>query len=264
MTGTAAMRLRAIAAAAALALALMRPAMADTPLIAAAASLRGALPEIAAAYETETGVAVRLSFASSGTLARQIAQGAPFDVFLSADERFVLSLAQGGHVADAGRIYALGRLALVARPDGAVALDAAMTGVRTALAAGTLDRLALANPDHAPYGRAARQALQALNLWDATAAHRVTGENVAQAAQFAVSGPRTVGLVAASLLHAPGLKGRIAGVVLSDTLHAPVRHRMVLIDGDDAAAAAVYAYLASDAAATVFRAHGFAAPGGAS
>lgn len=241
-----------------------RPASADGPLVAAAASLRGALPQIVQAYHAETSERVRVSFAASGTLARQIAQGAPFDVFLSADERFVLELAAAGHVADRGQVYALGRLAVVSRRGGDIALDGGLTGLRVALDAGRLDRLAIANPEHAPYGRAAREALTAAGLWASTQPHRVIGENVAQAAQFAVSGSRTVGLVAAALLHVPGLAERSEGAVVSETLYAPIRHRMVLVDGSDPAAHRFFAYLGGVAAGTVFEANGFALPTGGS
>ena len=130
-------------------------AFAETPHIAAASDLKFALEEIAAAFRTETQQDVHLSFGSSGNFYRQIEQGAPFTMFLSADEGFVTKLAEAGRTLDQGALYATGRIVLFAPHGSPLTVDAHMTDLRAALNDGRLQRFAIANPEHAPYGRAA-------------------------------------------------------------------------------------------------------------
>lgn len=129
----------------------------NAPLVGAAASLRFALPELAEAFADRAGFSPRFSFGSSGNLARQIRQGAPFELFLSADEDLVLALFRDKQTVDEGALYALGRLAIFAPAGAPVTVDPQLAGVRTALERGELRNFAIANPDHAPYGRAARE-----------------------------------------------------------------------------------------------------------
>src|SRR5690625_1869513 len=138
----------------------LRPAAAQT-LVAAASDLQFALEELAARFTEESGRPLRLVFGSSGNLARQIEKGAPFEVFLSADESYVERLEQAGKTRDSGVIYALGRLALVLPATSPLEPDASLEGLKADLRAGRVTRFAIANPDHAPYGRAAREALEA-------------------------------------------------------------------------------------------------------
>ena len=139
-------------------------AYADTPNVAAAADLKFALSEIAASYEKETGKAVKLSFGSSGNFARQIPQGAPFELFLSADEDYILKLAAAGLMQGDGRLYAIGRIALLVPHGSKLTADSELKDLGAALADGRVQRFAIANPEHAPYGRAARAALQRAGL----------------------------------------------------------------------------------------------------
>ena len=163
-------------------------AAAEVPAIAAAADLKFALAEVAARFSAETGQKVRISFGSSGTFMTQIEQGAPFEIFLSADENFVFRLANRGLTEDRGRLYAVGQIVLFAPLGSSLAVDAELRGLKSALAAGSLRRFAIANPEHAPYGRAARAALQSAGLWAEVAPCLVFGENAAHAMQFAASG----------------------------------------------------------------------------
>lgn len=231
-----------------------------SPVVAAAASLRFALPEAAQSFGRETGLSVRLSFASSGNLTRQIRQGAPFSLFLSADEDYVMMLSRDGHTADAGVLYALGRLAVFAPNGSPVEVDARLSGLKEALRRGEVQRFAIANPEHAPYGRAARDALRHAGVWDEIAPKLVLGENVSQAAQFALSGSCEAALIAQSLAMAPGFAGRGGSSVLPAAWHQALRQRMVLLPGAGEAARAFYGYLQSAAARRIFARHGFAVP----
>lgn len=231
-----------------------------TPLIAAAASLQPALEEAAALISAETGVTPRFAYGASANLARQIAQGAPFEMLLAADEISIQKLAEAGHTRDAGHVFALGRLALFA-PRGSV-LDPAggLEALRPLLAAGRVQRFAIANPEIAPYGRAAEEALRGLNLWEALRSRLVFGENIAQAAQFAIMEGATGGLIAYSLALSPALKARGDFSLVPDALHGPLRHRLALTKRAGEAALRVQAWLLSPPAAAVFARHGLQAP----
>ncbi|NIM28073.1 MAG: molybdate ABC transporter substrate-binding protein [Gammaproteobacteria bacterium] len=231
------------------------------PVVAAAASVRFALADVADAFQRETGHGVRLSLGSSGNLARQIREGAPYDLFLSADPRYVEDLLRGGFTRDAGKAYLLGRLALIVPHGSPLAADGSLADLRAALADGRVRRFAIANPEHAPYGQRAEQALRHAGLWDAIRERLVLGENVGQAAQFALSGNAEGGLVGFALARAPALAARASAALVPSAWHAPLSHRAVLLNGADAIARAFFDYLSSPGARALFRRHGFDLPG---
>ncbi|MEJ7930127.1 molybdate ABC transporter substrate-binding protein [Ramlibacter sp. AN1015] len=232
-----------------------------TPVVAAASDLKFALDEIVENYVRSTGHRVRVVYGSSGNFARQLAQGAPFDLFMSADEAFVEQLERRGLTQDGGALYGVGRIVLFTPDPPAFRLDPELTGLRDALAQGRIRKFALANPEHAPYGRAAMQALQASGLWTQLEPRVVLGENVSQAAQFAVSGNAQGGMFALSLALAPGFGGRGTYVVIPEHLHQPLRQRMVLMRRAGPDAKAFHAYLAQPDARSVLRRYGFRLPG---
>ena len=252
--------LRTAAAAAALALVPLAGA-AEPPLIAAASDLRFALDEVVAAYTKETGQPVKVVYGSSGNFRRQIAEGAPFELFLSADEGYVLALAKDGFTVDDGVPYATGRLALVVPEGSPLKLDGSLGDVAAAVADGRLRKFAIANPEHAPYGRAAREALQRAGAWDVVVSHLVMGENVSQAAQFATSGSAQGGIVALSLALAPGGLGSARYVAIPASMHLPLRQRMALTKRATPAARELYRYLQQPAARAVLARYGFTLPG---
>jgi molybdate transport system substrate-binding protein len=248
---------------------LASPALADeVPRVAAASDLQFALTEAAERFEAETGRAVELSFGSSGNFRRQIGQGAPFELFLSADEAYVEALDEAGLTEDAGSVYAIGRLAWLQR-EGRADLpgdEAPLAGVAEAIEAHRAGegrpRLALANPEHAPYGVAARQVLEKAGLWEDSAPLRVLGENVSQAARFALTDEARGGLVALSLALAPPLAERSDHRPIPADWHAPLVQRMVLVEGAGETARAFYAWLQEDEARTLFEDYGFQSPDG--
>lgn len=262
MPRTLSLRLRALAVACCLLPASLLHAQ-EQPIIAAAAQLQFAMPAIADQFEADTGQQVRLNFGSSGNLRRQIAQGAPFELYLSADESYVEALHADGHTEDAGRLYAIGRLVIVA-PDGGDALvDGSLAGLRAALAEGTVDRFAIANPTHAPYGVAAREALEATGLWDLVEPRLVYGESVAQAARYAVSDETQGGIIALALVKGERSVATQAGYALiPGDLHTPLRHRMALLKGAGDTARAFHDYLLTEPARTILRDYGFELPPG--
>ncbi len=233
----------------------------DVPVIAGASDLQFALEEIAAAFETDTGNAVRLSMGSSGNFARQIRQGAPFEMYLSADEAFVLDLHRDGFTRDEGDLYAIGRIVVIAPAGSPLEPDADLANLEAMLALGSISRFAIANPEHAPYGRAAKEALITRGLWDAVEPRLVLGENVSQAAQFATSGNTEGGIIAYSLALAAQVSALGDWTLLPEEWHEPLRQRMVLLPHAGPVAEAFYAYLQEPAARAIFRRYGFVLPG---
>lgn len=234
----------------------------DVPVIAAASNMDFALTEIAAAFRRDSGQTVRLSLGSTGNVARQIRQGAPFQLFLAADEVTPLALHAEGLTEDAGRVYAVGRIVLVAPKGGALVPDAALDNLAAMVAAGGITRFAIANPDHAPFGIAAREALQNRGLWEALAPRLVLGENIAQAAQFALSGNAEGGIIALSLALAPEVAARGDHALIPEGWHNPLAQRMVLLRGAGPVARAFHDYMQSPPAREILARYGFGLPPG--
>jgi len=256
-----------VALAAALAIAPVAGARAgtgDIPNIACASDLKFAIDEIAGLFAQAAGKTVRPNFGSSGNFYRQILEGAPFQLYLSADMAFAEKLAEAGVTEGRAELYAIGRIVLFA-PKGSP-LDAAngIAGLKSALAEGRIRRFAIANPVHAPYGRAAEQALRSAGLWEALQNKLVFGENVSQAAQFATTGSVDGAIFAHSLALSPAVSATGSYLLLPEQLHQPLRQGMVLLKGAGATAKAFHEYLQSPAARSVFRKYGFLIPGEAS
>lgn len=233
----------------------------DAARIAAASDLKFALDELAATFEERTGRRVEVSYGSSGNLFRQIVQGAPFEMFLSADEAFVTRLVRRGLTEDEGTLYAVGRVVLFQPAHAPWRVEAGLAGLRAALREGRLKRFAIANPEHAPYGRAAEQVLRSQGLWEQVAPHLVLGENVSQAAQFATAGSTQGGIFAYSLALAPTVAERGAYLLLPEAWHEPLRQRMVLIADAGGTARDFYAFVQRPAARDVLARYGFSLPG---
>ena len=231
------------------------------PSVAAAADLKFALEEIAARFKAETGKEVRLTFGSSGNFTTQLMQGAPFEIFLSADEGFVFQLADAGKTIDRGALYAEGRIVLFAPKGSPLKPDAGFNDLRAALGDGRIQRFAIANPEHAPYGRAAEQALKGQGLWDTVKPKLVLGENVSQAAQFASAGSAQGGIFANSLALAPAVGALGQFSLIPSDWHAPLRQRMVLMNHAGETARAFHRFVQSPAARVIFRKFGFVLPG---
>jgi molybdate transport system substrate-binding protein len=237
-------------------------AAAKGTVIAAAASLRFALEDILADYaRTRPDAApVRVSYGATGTLVRQIESGAPFAIFLAADDESPQRIAAAKRSAGPPVVFAVGRLSIVVGPGSPVAADADLKDVRRALDDGRLKRFAIANPELAPYGRAAREALQKAGLLDRLGSRLVVGENVGQAAQFVASGAAQAGLVAQSLAIAGTTGARLKAARVPDDWYQPIRQSMVLLAGADAEARHLFAHLQSTRVRAMLTRHGFSAP----
>jgi molybdate transport system substrate-binding protein len=230
------------------------------PTIAAAANLNFALTEIADTFARARGRRVALVFGASGTLTRQIRDGAPFELFLAADEEFPNQLTAAGLTRDAGAVYAVGRLVVFAPKGSPLAVDERLDGLARLAQAGGVSRFAIANPEVAPYGKAAEAVLRKRGLWDAIRPRLVLGDTIAQAAQFATTGNAVGGLIAYSLVLAPDFGERGMYAVIPDADYPPVRQRMVLLKRATSTAAQFYEYVLTDPARAILRKHGYAVP----
>ena len=202
------------------------PAAAQPIAVAAASDLQVVFPELAARFERETGRKVALTFGSSGNFFAQIQNGAPFDLFFSADLDYPQRLEAAG-LAERGsaRQYATGRIVLWTRKDSGVDIGQGLQ----ALTAARVRRIAIANPEHAPYGRAAVAALRHEKVYDAVRGKLVLGENISQAAQFVQSGNADVGVLALSLALSPALRDTGTTYRIPESSHPPIAQAAVIL-----------------------------------
>lgn len=238
-----------------------RPAAAEAPAtVAAASDLKYALDELGARFERDTGHRLRFVFGSSGQLFAQLQQGAPFHLFMSADETFVFRLADAGRTRDRGRVYGHGRIGIWVPNGSPLRADGELRDLAAALRDGRLRKFAIANPEHAPYGARAKEALVQAGIWQAIEPRLVQGENISQAAQFAASGSAQGGIIALSLARAPALAALGRFELIPQRMHQPLAQRMVLMKGAPAGAVAFYDYLATASAQEVMSRYGFTMP----
>jgi len=213
-------------------------APAQTLKVAAAADLQFAMQYLAKEFEKNSNVKIDVIYGSSGNFFSQIQNGAPFDIFFSADMDYAKKLDVAGLVESGTLVrYAVGRLVLWTPPSSAV--DVAKDGWKTLLDA-RVEKIAVANPEHAPYGRAAVAALHSAGIYDQVKSKLVYGENISQAAQFAQSGNAQAGLVALSLAVSPGMKDGKWWEVPADAYPPIAQGAVVLKSSSNKAAARAF------------------------
>lgn len=240
-----------------------------TPLLVAAASdLQAVLPGIVALYKQQTCQDVVLTFGSTGTLAQQIENGAPYDVFMAADVSYIDGLKSKGLViADTAQLYGQGRIVLALNKQSGLAssLGAQLvaplqgTGLAAFLTNSAVNQIAIANPDHAPYGRAAMQALQAAGIWEQVKPKLVLGENITQALQYVQTGNAPVGIVALSVSNVP----EISYTLIDAKLHDPLNQMAAVIARSQQpnAARAFIVFVNGSQGRPIMKQYGFALPG---
>lgn len=226
----------------------------DAVTVAVAANFTLPAQELAQRFEAETGITVRLSFASTGKHYTQIINGAPFDVFLAADDEHPRRLEQSHHAAPGGRFtYARGHLVLWS-----CTKDPGDDGAAF-LASGNYNKLSIANPRHAPYGRAARQTLEALSLWEQVQPKLVTGENIGQAHTYVATRNADAGFVAMSQVAAPGKEADGWTWPVPQHLYTPIEQQAVLLR-DTPAARQFLDFLRKPESLDLIRQYGYATP----
>jgi len=240
-------------------LALLGTSVSQEITVAAAADLTYALKDIATNFEKQSGTHVNIAFGSSGNLSTQIANGAPFDVLFSADIEYPKKLETDG-LTEPGTLYqyAVGRIVLWVPKDSKIDIS---TGMRS-LAGAEVKKIAIANPTHAPYGRAAVSAMKSGDVYEKVKDKLVFGENVAQAAQFVDSGNVQVGIIALSLALSPGMaeRGRYWEIPLDSYPRIEQGTVVVKTSKNKTSAKAFLAYVRSPDGAAILKRYGFFLP----
>jgi len=235
--------------------------LAEKITIAAASDLKGCLDEVAASFrKAHAGDEVEVVYGSSGKFKTQIEQGAPFDLFFSADIGFPRDLLKANLAVGQVHPYAIGRLVLWSKT-----IDASTLKV-TDLSRADIRKIAIANPQHAPYGKSAEEALRASGVWEKVEGKLVYGENISQTAQFADSGNAQVGIIALSLVLGPELAGKGSYSLVPDSLHEPLEQGFVITRraADNLLAKSFADYMGSGQTRAVMVRYGFALQGEAS
>lgn len=223
--------------------------------IAGASDLSLAFREIAAEFEKDTACKVVLSLGSTGMLAKQIEQGAPFDAFFSANRKFVEDLEKGGYILPGTvELYAQGRIVIATK---------AASGLKVTkledLKNGRITHIAIANPEHAPYGMAAMEALKSARLWEEVKPKLVYGENIRQALQFVEAGNAEAGIIALSIAQAPG----IDFAEVPSRLHNPISQAAGVVSSskDKDGAGAFIKFVNGSKGRAIMKKYGFLPPG---
>lgn len=242
-------------------LALLWPAGAlagEEILVAVAANVEYAMPELKEVFETQTGIEVKTVVNSSGKLTAQIRSGAPFDLFLSADMKYPDSLFASGHADSLPRVYAYGAIVLWTLQE--VELSKGME----ILASASIRRIAIANPQTAPYGEAALQALNYYQIYEQVKTKLVYGRNVAQATQYIVTGAAEAGFTAKSVALSPQMAGKGKWIEIDPAAYAPIAQGMVILkhgaEEHPRAVRTFYDFMLGEAAGKILQTYGYRLP----
>lgn len=225
--------------------------------ITAASDLKFCLDLLMAEYQKGNPAdTMQVTYGSSGKAFTQLQQGAPFDVYFSADIEYPRKLGIAGLTASEPKLYAVGRIVIWSSQE-----DVSKLSISD-LSAERFSKIAIANPEHAPYGKRAEEALKGAGVWKSIESRLVLGENISQAAQFVQSGSAPVGILALSLVKSPAFAGKPYALIPSD-LHQPLEQALVIMKRakDNKLAADFVNYLFTKQARTVFSQYGFTLPG---
>lgn len=226
--------------------------------IAVAANMKDAFSEITTAFKATRKQELRVVYGSSGNLTTQIMNGAPFSLFIAADEYFPLELYKKGKAIDEGSVYAIGKLALIAKASSAVALvDNKADIARVVMKA---NKVAIAKPELAPYGRAAIEYLKAEGLWEIAKNKLVFGDNVGAITSYVLTGAADLGFTALSLAKSPEVAKEANYLPLNSKLYEPIRQRMILIKGAPPEALELYRFMQSSQAKVILHKYGYTTP----
>jgi molybdate transport system substrate-binding protein len=235
------------------------PALAQKITVAAAADLQAVMPEIVSRYHQQTGKDVDVVYGSSGNLSQQIQNGAPFDLFFSANLDFARKLDSAGF-AEPGSLfeYAIGRIVLWAPADSKLDINKGLRG----LVDPAVKKIAIANPEHAPYGQAAVAAMKKEGVYDQLHDKLVLGENISQTASFVASGAADVGVLALSLARAPNLRDKGHFVEIPADEYPAIEQGCVVIKASSkkADAQAFVTFFKTAPVKTLLEQYGFAVP----
>ena len=232
-------------------------AHAQATFVVVAANMKDAFTEIQNQFQKENKGELKVIYGSSGNFASQIMNGAPFHLFISADEQYPLELFKKGKTINEGTVYAIGKLALITNKGKGIALDGSKGKMADAIK--KANKIALAKPELAPYGRASVEYLKANNLWELANSKIVYADNIAMVAMFVTTGSAEVGFTALSIAKSPSVARQISSVELNDG-YQPIKQRMVLIKNATPDAIRLYEFMQAPKAKEILRAHGYQIP----
>ena len=226
--------------------------------VAVAANMKDAFAEIDAAFRATGKPQIRVVYGSSGNFAAQILNGAPFSLFISADERFPMELYKQGKTLDTGTVYAIGKLALIAKTSSGIALTDNKAEIARAIA--KANKVAIAKPELAPYGKAAVEYLKAEGLWDLAKDKLIYGDNIGVATMYVLTGGADIGFTALSLAKSPEVAKETNFLLVNSKFYEPIKQRMVLIKGASQEAISLYQFMQSAQAKLILQKYGYLTP----
>lgn len=233
-------------------------AHAQVSTIAVAANMKDAFLAIQQEFKVDHKADFRVVYGSSGNITAQILNGAPFSLFISADESYPLELFKRKMTRDEGKVYAIGKIALLSKKSNGVRLGSSKVEITKAIK--QANKIAIAKPELAPYGKAAIDYLKAEGLWDLAKDKLVYGDNISMATMYVASGSADIGFTALSLALAPGVAKETQHLVLNPALYEPIRQRMILIRNASQDAIALYQFMQSPKAQAILRSFGYQIP----
>ena len=233
-------------------------ALAQGTTVAVAANMKDAFSEIAIAFKATRKSELRVVYGSSGNFASQILNGAPFSLLIAADEQFPLELYKKGKAVDEGTVYAIGKLALIAKSSSGIVLVDNKVEIAKAIA--RANKIAIAKPELAPYGKAALEYLKAEGLWDLVKDKLVYGDNIGVATTYVLTGSVDIGFTALSLAQSPAVIKETHFLILNAKLYEPIRQRMVLIKGAPQEATDLYQFMQGPQAKVILQKYGYTTP----
>ncbi|MDO9015110.1 MAG: molybdate ABC transporter substrate-binding protein [Polynucleobacter sp.] len=233
-------------------------AHAQVSTIAVAANMKDAFLAIEKEFKVDHKGNFRVVYGSSGNISAQILNGAPFSLFISADESYPLELFKRKMSRDEGKVYAIGKIALLSKKSTGIALGSSKAELTQAIK--QANKIAIAKPELAPYGKAAIDYLKAEGLWDLAKDKLVYGDNISMATMYVASGSADIGFTALSLALAPGVAKETEHLVLNPALYEPIQQRMVLMKNASQDAIALFQFMQSPTAQAVLRTFGYQIP----
>jgi molybdate transport system substrate-binding protein len=237
---------------------LVNPTYAQVVSVAVAANMKDTFHEIANAFKATGKPEMRVVYGSSGNFTAQIMNGAPFNVLIAADEHFPLELYKNGKTVDEGVIYAIGKLALITKSSSGIALGSDKADLAKAIA--KANKIAIAKPELAPYGKATVEYLKSEGLWDLAKDKLVYGDNIGVATTYVLTGAADMGFTALSLAKSAEVVKETQSLVLDPKLYEPIKQRMVLIKGAPSEARDLYQFMQGSQAKSILRKYGYITP----
>ena len=226
--------------------------------VAVAANMKDAFAEIDAAFRATGKSQMRLVYGSSGNFAAQIMNGAPFNLFISADERFPLELYKQGKTEDAGIVYASGKLAIITKKSTETKSFDSKEVLTKAIQ--RANKIAIAKPELAPYGKAAVEYLKAEGLWELAKDKLIYGDNIGIATMYVVTGGADIGLTALSLAKSPEVAQQTSYRLVDSKFYEPLKQRMVLMKGATPEAIDLYLFMQGNQAKLILQKYGYTTP----